>query len=103
MNRRHGADMPDEIRHLMRARQHPARAVACPHCGAHEHRPCTTVSKRRLMPEPHPGRISAWVRSIACCPTCQVEPGVPCHWAGAPLHDGAVHPRREVEAKETAA
>jgi hypothetical protein len=103
MTRRPAAEMPDTVRHFLRAKAHPARAVACPHCLAHEHRPCTTVSKRRQMPQPHPARISAWVRATAVCPVCQVAPGVDCHEAGRPLHGGDVHPRRQVEAEETAA
>ncbi|MFD8088704.1 zinc finger domain-containing protein [Streptomyces malaysiensis] len=103
MTRIPGAPMPDSIRHGLRAQQHPARSVACPHCGAKEHRPCTSRSKTRQMPQPHPSRISAWVRATAVCPECQVEPGVPCHLDGRELRDGAVHPRREVEAREVAA
>lgn len=103
MTRRNAADMPEQIRHLVRAKHHPARAVECPHCGAHPHRPCTTPNKRRLMPEPHPKRITAWVTSIAVCPTCQVAPGTACHEAGQALHDGAVHVLRQTEAEETAA
>ncbi|WP_438489512.1 zinc finger domain-containing protein [Streptomyces sp. S186] len=95
--------MPDSIRHTLRAAQHPARAVPCPHCGAHEHQPCTTPSKRRLMPQPHPQRVSNWVQIVACCPACQVEPGVPCHENGWPLRNGDTHPRRHIEAQETAA
>ncbi|MFE7899217.1 hypothetical protein ACFU3E_17140 [Streptomyces sp. NPDC057424] len=45
----------------------------------------------------------AWARTVACCPTCQVTPGVPCHHDGIALPDGAVHPRRYQEAEETAA
>lgn len=102
MTRIPGAPMPAEIRHMMRARQHPARAVACPHCGANAHRPCTTPSKRHLLTEPHPQRVTAWVRETACCPACQVEPGTPCHTGGWPLAGGDVHPQRETEAKEAA-
>ncbi|WP_435853693.1 zinc finger domain-containing protein [Streptomyces sparsogenes] len=95
--------MPDSIRHILRAKQHPARAVECPHCGAVAHRPCRSQSRTRIMTQPHPSRISAWVRLTACCPVCQVEPGVPCHLDGRELRDGAVHPRREAEAREVAA
>lgn len=101
--RKPAAPMPDSIRHSLRAAQHPARAVACPRCGAHEHRPCTTPSKKRLLPAPHPVRVSEWVRTTACCPTCQVEPGIDCHLDGIPLPDRAVHHRREIEAGEMAA
>ncbi|MGY0062782.1 zinc finger domain-containing protein [Streptomyces sp. LZ34] len=103
MTRFPAAPMPESIRHGLRAVQHPARTVPCPHCGAHEHRPCTTISGRRRMAEPHPARISAWARASAVCPVCQVEPGVPCHLDGRELRDGGVHPRREVEAREVAA
>lgn len=96
--------IPDELRHIVRAAHHPARAVECPHCGAHPHQPCTTRSKRRRLPaEVHPSRVSAWVRTVACCPACQVEPGVECHANGRPLHDGEVHPQRTTEAERTAA
>lgn len=96
--------VPETVRHIVRAAQHPARGVACPHCHAVAHQPCTTPSKRRrLTGEVHPGRITAWVRSIACCPACQVEPTVPCHTAGVALHDGAVHMERTTEAERTAA
>ena len=105
MTRRPAAEMPDSVRHFLRAKQHPARAVECPFCEAREHRPCTTKSKRRQITDTpvHPARVSAWVRTTACCPVCQVEPGVPCHEAGRPLRGGDVHPRRQVEAEETAA
>lgn len=103
MTRIPAAPMPDSIRHGLRAVQHPARAVVCPHCGAGERRPCMTISGRRRMPEPHPARVSEWVRATACCPVCQVEPGVPCHLDGRELRDGVVHPRREDEAREVAA
>jgi hypothetical protein len=96
-----GANMPTEIRTFLRSPQHPARAVACPHCGAHAHAPCTTISKRRLTPQPHPSRISAWARATAVCPTCQVEPGVPCHLSGYALPEHHVHPAREQEAGVT--
>lgn len=101
MTRGYGAPMPDSIRHSLRARQHPARAVECPHCGAAAHRPCRSQSRTRLMPEPHPSRVTAWVTTVAVCPACQVPPGTPCHLDGRPLP--APHPQRENEAKETAA
>lgn len=103
MSRQPAAPMPESIRHILRAQQHPARAVACPHCGAAEHRPCTSPSKRRVLTLPHPARVSAWARTIACCPACQVEPGVSCHTEGRALLGGQVHPRRVAEARETAA
>lgn len=103
MIRQPAAPMPEMIRHTLRAQQHPARTVRCPHCDAHEHRPCTTPSKRRLLTLPHPARISAWARATACCPACQVEPGVSCHNQGRALPGGQVHDRRVAEARETAA
>ncbi|MFF7329717.1 hypothetical protein [Streptomyces sp. NPDC008150] len=96
------APMPIEIRNLMRARQHPARAVDCPHCGAHDRRPCFTRTGRR-MTDPHPGRVAAWARASACCPTCQVEPTIPCHLDGRELPHNSVHARRYEEAEVTAA
>jgi hypothetical protein len=100
---RYGAPAPDGIRHLLRAPHHPARAVDCPHCGARPHQPCTTRSgRRRLTDTPaHPARVTAWATAVACCPTCQVGPGTPCHENGWP--QAAPHPARMTEAKETAA
>ena len=98
-----GTKMPDEVRILVRAPQHPARAVDCPHCGAHNRRPCTTRSgRRRLTDTPvHPQRLSAWARTTAVCPLCQVEPGIPCHLDGHALPNGDVHPARLAEAEVT--
>ncbi|WP_443050562.1 zinc finger domain-containing protein [Streptomyces sp. H27-D2] len=95
--------MPDGIRRYLRAKKAPALGVGCPHCGAHAHRPCTTPSKRHVLVVPHAVRVSAWVRLVACCPACQVTPGVECHSDGRALPDGAVHARREAEALEVAA
>jgi len=98
-----GASMPTDIRGLAHmAPQHPSRAIACPHCRVEAKAACTTVSGRRRLTEPHPGRITAWARTTACCPACQVEPGVPC-WGvgGTPLGSGDVHPQRVVEAGVT--
>ncbi|MEU9333178.1 hypothetical protein AB0D49_08430 [Streptomyces sp. NPDC048290] len=91
---RYTAPMPDAIRHQLRAGHHPARAVPCPHCRAAAHKPCVLRKSGRRLPQPHPHRVTAWVLATACCPACQVTPGVPCH------HD--VHPRRRQEAEETA-
>jgi hypothetical protein len=93
--------MPDSLRHFMRAKQHPARSVVCPHCGAHAHKPCRLRTQNRLMAEPHPQRVSAWVQLSACCPECQVTPGTPCHEDGRAL--AIVHDRRQLEAEVTAA
>lgn len=98
---KHGAPMPDSLRTLFRARQHPARSVECPHCGAAANRPCRNQQRTRVMTDLHPRRISAWAVTVACCPACQVEPGVECHTEGRPLT--YAHPRREVEAQEVAA
>ena len=102
MTARYGAPAPDGIRHVLRAPHHPARAVECPHCGAHEHQPCTTISRRRRMADPHPGRITAWARTTSVCPVCQVEPGIECHLNGWPLAGGNVHPERTELAGEAA-
>lgn len=96
-----GAPMPESLRHFMRAQQHPARSVPCPHCGAGAHKPCQLRTRNRLMTEPHPQRISAWAQSTACCPECQVEPGIQCHDEGRARF--TVHNRRYTEAEETAA
>ena len=102
MNRRPNAPMPAELRHFMRAGQHPSRAVPCPHCGAAEHKPCRVMSSGRTLPDTHPARQAAWAEATACCPHCQVEPGAPCHTDGIPLNDH-VHARRYLEAQEMAA
>ncbi|GGV46124.1 zinc finger domain-containing protein [Streptomyces spectabilis] len=96
-----GAPMPEQLRHWMRAKQHPARSVPCPHCGVAAHKPCRLRTANRLLTEPHPQRISAWAQTIACCPECQVTPTVPCHDDGRAL--ATVHDRRQQEAQETAA
>lgn len=103
MNLHSAAPMPEGLRHFMRAGQHPARSVPCPHCGVAAHKPCRVRSRSRVLNQPHPQRISAWAQLTAVCPECQVTPTVPCHHDGRELPDGAVHPRRELEAKETAA
>ncbi|MFC8009109.1 zinc finger domain-containing protein [Streptomyces cinereoruber] len=102
MTIRRNAPMPDSIRHFMRAGQHPARSVPCPHCGAAEHRPCRILANGRILSQPHPRRTSAWAEAVACCPHCQAAPGTPCHTDGIPLLDD-VHARRHLEAKEMAA
>lgn len=101
MTIRSGAPMPDSLRHWMRAGQHPARSVECPHCGAAEHKPCALRTTGRQLLLPHPQRISDWAQTVACCPECQVEPTVPCHddgWARQ-----TVHARRYQEAEVTVA
>lgn len=102
MTARWGAPAPDGIRHIVRAPHHPARAVECPHCGAKAHTPCTTISKRRRLIEPHPGRITAWATATAVCPACQVAPGTPCQENGWALPNGITHPARLAEAEVTA-
>lgn len=97
------APMPESLRHFMRAGQHPARSVPCPHCGVGQHKPCQVPSSKRVLNQPHPKRVTAWARATACCPECQVEPGVPCHHTGRALPDGRVHARRYQEAEATAA
>lgn len=102
MTARWGAPAPDGIRHLLRAPHHPARAADCPHCGAKAHQPCTTISKRRRLTDPHPARVTAWARDTSVCPICQVAPGTDCHNGGWPLPGQAVHPEREQLAGEAA-
>jgi hypothetical protein len=103
VSRHSQAPMPDGLRHMVRAGQHPARSVPCPHCGVAAHKPCVVPSSGRRMNQLHPKRTSAWARTVAVCPQCQVTPGVPCHRDGRELPDGAVHDRREKEAEEVAA
>lgn len=99
MTRRVPAQMPASLR---RRNAHPARGVACPHCRAMPGTACVVRSNGRVMPQPHPARMAAWARTVACCPTCQVEPTTRCHTNGIPLND-TVHNCRYQEAEETAA
>lgn len=101
MTHHRGAPMPEGLRHFMRAGQHPARSVPCPHCGVGQHKPCQVPSSKRVLNQPHPQRVSDWARTTACCPECQVESAVPCHDEGRARE--TVHDRRYDEAKETAA
>lgn len=101
MTIRSAAPMPENLRHFMRAKQDPARAVPCPHCGVAAHRPCVLRKTGRQLPEPHPQRRSAWAEATACCPQCQVTPTVPCHEDGRARD--TVHARRYQEAEVTAA
>jgi hypothetical protein len=56
----------------------------------------------RELPAPHPQRLTDWARTTACCPECQVEPGITCRTPeGIPI--AAVHDRRIQEAEETCA
>lgn len=96
---RYTAPMPDDLRHHMRAGAHPARSVPCPHCGAKTHQPCHLRKTGRTLPKPHPQRLTDWARTTACCPACQVEPGIPCHDDGR--ERTTVHARRIQEAEET--
>lgn len=98
---RYRAPMPPGLRHLMRASAHPARSVACPHCGACPHHSCVLRKSGRELAVPHPVRVSGWAQQTACCPACQVEPTVPCHDDG--IARATVHDRRITEAKETCA
>lgn len=97
------APMPDSIRHFMRAGQHPARAIACPHCGAGAHKPCQIPSRGAPLAQVHQQRIAARARTVACCPTCQATPTVPCHINGRALEGGSVHAARYTEADRSAA
>lgn len=94
------APMPENLRHQLRAGQHPARSVPCPWCGVGAHRPCQLASNQRRMTLPHPQRISAWAQLTARCPACQVEPAVPCHEDGQ--ERATVHARRYEEAEQVA-
>jgi hypothetical protein len=98
---RYTAPMPDELHHQLRAGQHPARSMPCTHCGARAHQPCVLRKSGRRLPDPHPQRVTDWARTTACCPACQVEPGIGCHDDGIPR--AGVHARRYQEAEETCA
>lgn len=95
--------MPATLRHAFRARAHPARSVPCPHepCHARAHQSCRVAVNGRVLAKPHPARINRWALNTACCPECQVQPGIPCHNNGTPCAE--VHGRRIQEAKETLA
>lgn len=54
-------------------------------------------------PAQHLRALRAWARTVACCPTCQVTPGTPCHRSGIALPFGVVHAARYGEAERTAA
>ena len=99
--RKPGAPMPPSLRASMRANQHPARTVPCPHCKAAAGKPCQLRTRNQLLAQPHPQRLSAWAQATACCPACQVEPQTPCHDEGRART--TVHARRHQEAEETAA
>jgi hypothetical protein len=103
MGHHQGAPMPASIRHAFRARAHPARSVPCPneHCRARAHQSCIVRVNGRVLAKPHDSRISLWAKTIACCPECQVQPGIPCHDDGRARAD--VHPRRIEEAQVTLA
>lgn len=103
MTRRTNAPMPESLRHFMRAGKHPARAISCPHCTARAHQPCHVPSNGRVLATPHQERIAARARTVACCPTCQVEPTVPCHTNGRELASNSVHAARYTEADRSAA
>lgn len=98
---RYTAPMPPELRHQLRAAAHPARSVPCPHCAARPHHSCVLRKSGRELPAPHPVREADWARTVACCPACQVEPGIDCHDNGIPRRE--VHARRYQEAEETCA
>lgn len=100
MTRRSAASMPDSLRSPLRGRRHPARSVPCPHCGAAAYQPCVVRSRDRVLPQPHPVRVSVWAQTVACCPECQVEPTAPCHDDGRVL--ATVHARRYQEAEAAA-
>jgi len=95
--------MPDSIRHFMRAGQHPARALPCPHCGAAAHKPCRIPSRGVPMTDVHQQRKAARAQLVACCTTCQVEPTIPCHTDGRELAPWTVHAARYTEADRSAA
>ena len=103
MTIRPNAPMPAELRHFMRAGQHPARALPCPHCGAAAHKPCRIPSRGVPMTDVHQQRKAARAQLVACCTTCQVEPTIPCHTDGRELAPWTVHAARYTEADRSAA
>ncbi|MFE2850625.1 hypothetical protein ACFXJO_05755 [Streptomyces lavendulae] len=104
-DRPRSAPMPAALRQG-RPPRHPALAVRCPHCGAAADMRCTTRAgrTRTVRLDPCPARLAAHATTTACCPACQVEPGIPCHDDGIQRPDSSpVHNRRYEEAQETAA
>lgn len=95
MTRRRGAPMPASLRPA----RHPALAVGCRHCDAGAGTACRNRRHTKTRTDPHPSRITALVIATAVCPTCQVEPGVPCHNNGRAI-DGH-HQARETAARRT--
>ncbi|MEU1443060.1 zinc finger domain-containing protein [Streptomyces mirabilis] len=59
--------------------------------------------KLRRPPAQRLHELRTWARTVACCPTCQVTPGTPCHRNGIPLPFEVVHAARYQEAEATAA
>lgn len=101
MTQPRSAPMPAGLRSAVR---HPAYDVRCPHCGAAEKARCTTISGRHTKTAPCPARLAAHATATACCVTCQVTPGVPCHDGGIQRPDSnPVHAARYTEAKGAAA
>ncbi|MFE9886830.1 hypothetical protein [Streptomyces scopuliridis] len=104
MTGRHAAPMPDSIRRFMgTTAAHPARGVVCPWCRASVQQPCVIPSSGKQPGRVHQQRMDAWAQLTACCTTCQVTPGVPCHTDGRALDNGRVHAARHAEAEVTAA
>lgn len=103
MGHHQGAPMPATLRHAFRAQAHPARSLPCPneHCRARAHQSCIVRVNGRVLKKPHASRIAAWARTVACCPDCQVQPGIPCHDDGTARAE--VHARRIQEAQVTLA
>lgn len=80
----------------------PQLSVGCPWCSAGPGQRCATKKGRALRSPIHPARLAWWAVRTACCPACQVEPGIPCRDENGEQLAGA-HPQREVEALKTTA
>ncbi|MFI5985096.1 hypothetical protein ACIBEA_30045 [Streptomyces sp. NPDC051555] len=105
MTQPRSAPMPAVLR-TGRPPRHAALAVRCPHCAAAVDTRCTTRSgrARTVRLDPCPARLAAHATATAVCPTCQVEPGIPCHDDGVQRPDSSpVHAQRYTEAQEDAA
>lgn len=88
----------------VRVLRFPQLAVSCPWCHAAVGDLCTGARARARTPRrssTHEARRTAWVVSVAACPTCQVEPGTACRIVLEVLPASGVHATRDTEAVRT--
>lgn len=84
-------------------RRRDINGITCPHCHAGPDQRCHVLSRDKTLPQPHQQRLAVWAQTVACCTTCEVEPGQRCHNDGIPLPPNTVHPARYVGAEGNAA